>query len=436
MGLSIAGLIGLDSGETWQDRLQEAAYTSPVRGTRIRFQYEEVARVGTKRGAAFEFRGVDGAYIQQSGFGARRYPLRCIFSGDDNDRVATAFEAALYEPGIGTLESPRYGRIAVVPFGDISRRDDLVNEANQTIVEVTFWTSLQDVYPSPRNHPQSEIEAALGSFDVEAAQELAAAADLSTAVLRQNMAATMRGGLQDISAALRAASDTVSGARASFKRQTDLINDAMDVLVGQPLLLAQQIGNLIKAPASALSGIEERLAGYGRLAASVFGSDAGNPVISATSAPSENVKARNEFQAANLQAMYAAAGAVLAAVNTTYRTKPEALKAAASTTDLFDQVVDWRDAGFTTTQQIDPGGGYQALRSAVALTAGFLVQVSFTLAEERRVVLDRPRVIVELAAELYGRVDNDTLDLLIASNDLTGSEILELPRGREILYYP
>ena len=52
----------------------------------------------------------------------------------------------------------------------------------------------------------------------------------------------------------------------------------------------------------------------------------------------------------------------------------------------------------------------------------------------RRVVLDRNRTIIDLAAELYGSVD-DQLDFLINSNNLTGSEILELPRGREIVYY-
>jgi hypothetical protein len=71
----------------------------------------------------------------------------------------------------------------------------------------------------------------------------------------------------------------------------------------------------------------------------------------------------------------------------------------------------------------------------VALTAGHLVETSFTLLQERRIVLDRERTIIDLAAELYGSVD-DRLDLLINSNDLTGSEILELPRGRTIVYYP
>jgi hypothetical protein len=60
--------------------------------------------------------------------------------------------------------------------------------------------------------------------------------------------------------------------------------------------------------------------------------------------------------------------------------------------------------------------------------------VSFDVIPERRIVLDRARTIVDLAAELYGSVD-DRLDFLINSNDLTGSEILELPANKVIKYY-
>ena len=74
------------------------------------------------------------------------------------------------------------------------------------------------------------------------------------------------------------------------------------------------------------------------------------------------------------------------------------------------------------------------LRRFVAIAAGFLVEISFTLKQEFRITLDRPRTIIDLAAELYGEVDGQ-LDFLISSNNLTGSEILDLPRGREIVYY-
>jgi len=43
--------------------------------------------------------------------------------------------------------------------------------------------------------------------------------------------------------------------------------------------------------------------------------------------------------------------------------------------------------------------------------------------------------VIPLVAELYGEVDAP-LDFFIRSNNLTGDEILlEIPKGREIVYY-
>jgi len=64
------------------------------------------------------------------------------------------------------------------------------------------------------------------------------------------------------------------------------------------------------------------------------------------------------------------------------------------------------------------------------------VKVSFSLVPERSIVLDRPRTIIDLCAQLYPRDNLDEkLDFLINTNDLSGDELLELPRGRKILYY-
>lgn len=433
---ALAGLLGLeDAGESWEDRIAQAAYRSP-KGTRIRFDFEDVSREVEARGTAWEFPGVDGAYIQRTGFGARQYPLRAFFSGATHDRIADAFLAALLEPGTGQLEHPRYGTMRAVPFGKITQRDDLKTAANQTVIEVAFFTTLGTVYPSGDSDAQNEILAALGNFDVEAAQQFSADTNLLSAASRANLKGTVRGLLRDISGALQSVSDSVSSVRREFADTVSTINYGIDVLVGQPLLLARQVMDLINAPARAIAGIQSRLEGYADLADRIFGSDAGRPgrgVIIA-GVGSSLTKTSNDFHAASLVGMSAVSGTVRSSLSHEFATKPEALEAAAEILGLFDEMVAWRDGGFADIGQIDTGGAYQALHQAVSLTAGKLIDASFTLVPERRIVLDRPRTIVDLAAELYGSVD-DRLDFLIASNKLTGSEILELPRGKMIAYY-
>lgn len=84
---------------------------------------------------------------------------------------------------------------------------------------------------------------------------------------------------------------------------------------------------------------------------------------------------------------------------------------------------------------VDTGEAYAAMQRATSLAAGYLVAQSFILAEERTIVLGRARTVIDLAGELYGVVD-DKLDFLISTNDLSGDEIVELPIGRAIVYYP
>lgn len=439
-----------------ETRRREAAYTSPT-GTRIKFLYEDVSREYNLRGTSFEFSRVDGAFVMRTGSGPRRYPLRCIFSGPQCDLEATAFEVALLEPGIGRLEHPRHGPVNVVPFGDVGRHDNLVTSVNESVVEVTFWTTLDAIYPTNDAHPQSEILAAVAGFNVAAAQRFANAMSLASSVNKTASKATIRGMLKQIGGALDSVSSSVSSVRREFQELSDTINQGMDVLIGKPLLLAQQISQLIQAPARALDGLESRLEGYGTLADSIFGATAGKPgerIDFTSSLLSRRQRVANDFHASDLVATNSIAGSVIAVtaqpvddagkvvVGPIFKTRPQAIAAAATLLEQLDAVVEWRDGGFAAlgtlptigVDQVDTGESYQAIRQAASLAAGVLVQSSFALVPERSITLDRPRTILDVAAQLYGAVDS-RLDFLIETNKLTGSEILELPEGRKILYY-
>jgi hypothetical protein len=430
---------------SWQDRLQEAAYTSPS-GTRLKFDYEDVSRETTKRTTAFEFPGVNGAYIQDNGYGARQYPLRCFFWGPEHDRSAVTFEAALLEQGAGKLEHPLYGTFDVVPMGSIGRNDALKTAANQTIVEVTFSTTTGLVYPQAGSDPESEIATALDALRTQAAEQFATNANLKSAVHRASVTASIRKLIKSVDAALEPVAAGVSAVNRQFHDLEDSIVLGMEVLIGKPIALAEQISDLLKEPGKALARIEDRLDAYEAMLDDIFGSSAGDPATALESGafiPNRVIKIANDFTAADLFAMNTIGGAVNAVLETTFTTRPQAIKAATRLLGFLDDAVVWRDAGFEALAtvddvgnfQVDPGGSYQATQRAVALAAGFLVETSFSLVPERRIVLDRPRTIIDLAAELYGSVD-DRLDFLIASNNLTGSEILEIPRLRSIVYYP
>lgn len=415
----------------WQDRIKEAAYTGPESGTRVTLQYENVRRVVSKKTTGFDFPDADGTYVQDHGRTGRRYPLRLFFWGADYDADVVAFEILLEERGVGKLEHPVYGAVDVVPFGDIVRRDDLVTRANEAVIEVTFWSTIGIAYPTSASDPASDALQAVVLYNEAAAEEFEETVETDTTVKKVSfknrilaLVAAVKDGLQFIA-------DTQEAVQKQFDAVVDSINEGIDLLVAAPLALAAQITQMIQAPGRALAAIRDRLNAYKDLADALISGDGANVA---------NV---NDLRTRDLYASSYVTGSIISVINNEFITKTEAIEAAEAVLEQFEDLVAWRDAQFaaldTATPElsigvVDTGGAYERLQEAVALTVGYLVQISFTLKSERRLVLDRPRTIIDLVAELYGAVDSE-LDFFITSNDLTGSEILELPAGREVVYY-
>lgn len=399
----------------WQDRLQEAAYTSPG-GARLTFEYEDVQQEFERRVAAFDFPDADGTYVQEVGRSSRRYPLRIILWGDNYDIAAAAFERALAEPGVGRLEHPAYGTVDVIPSGTITRRDDLKSAGNQAVIELTFLETIPLVYPTAQRDPAAAVVAAIDGYSEAAAAGYGDLADLATEFERAAAKNALIDGLKTVQKGLDYVARQQDGVARIFKASTDAINFGIDTLIAEPLDLAFQFTQLIQAPARAAASIGARLSAYGNLLRSTLGGDGADT---------------SRYAESDLLAGAAVSGSVLSVLNGQFETRAGAVEAAQQIIGQFDEYVLWRDAN---APGVDTGEAYQQLQEAVALTAGYLVDISFSLKQERRIVLDRARTVIDLSAELYGAVDS-RLDFLINSNALSGAEILELPRGRAIVYY-
>ncbi len=456
-GSSAAGkLLGFATQGSWRDRIKEAAYTSPVSGTRVTFVYEDLSRSFDVRGSTFDFPDVNDSYVQQTGYSSRKYPMACFFTGKNCDLLASGFEAALMEPGIGRLEHPFYGSFDALPFGTVERNDALKTASNQSVVTVTFWTSIPAIYPDDAGGGTNELEGALDLFNAAVASQFLSNTQFGTALRAASAIGTIQGLLKKVKGALAKVSDAVASVRNGFAAAMALINGGLDVLIGGPLALALQISNLIQAPGRALAGLSSRLDAYARLAQDIFGSDAGSPAKELNSASvlvDEQAKTANDFHIASLFAMNAVAGSVVSTIaqpitatadgqTPIFSSRAVVLAAADAVLQQMDALTAWRDGGFAAlvdiddqSQAVDTGEAYAALQNLVSKTAGYLIQASFSALPERAVVLDRPRTIIDLCAELYGSVD-DKLDLLISTNDFTGDDLLELKAGRRVVWYP
>jgi len=400
----------------WQDRLRDAAYTSPS-GMRLTFDYEAATETFEQLGGAFNFPDARGTFVQTLGSSGRRYPLRLITWGGDYDTQAQAWMDALQEPGVGTLEHPAYGRKTVVPSGSVSRRDEFVRGAGQAVIEVTFFETTGLVYPSPQE--LSDIGQAVSDAGVAQAENLAAADVLGTASQRADFQSRYNAALDAATDALRPIASTVASVERQFIAIESSIDRGIDVLIRDPLTLAYQTQQLLQAPARAVQSVGDRLSAYRSLL---------NSYISGT--PERETALYNS----DTWVTGALTATALASATTTFTRRPDAIDAAEQLLDAAEQVAAWRDDNFAALGVLDEGGVWQALQELVSVTAGSLVQLSFGLASERTIVLTSDRTIIDLAFELYGSVD-DRLGALINDNNLSGDEILEIPRGRVVTYY-
>lgn len=412
---------------SWEERIREAAYTSPS-GIRLLFGYENVAMSVDKKTAAFNFPDANGTYIQDLGHTGRKYALRLFFWGANYDQESDAFMAALLEKGTGKLDHPIYGTKNVVPFGTIKRRDDLKTAANQAVFDVAFWETIDVVYPTSQTDPASAVLSAISDYNEVAAIEFEASTDIDSATEQATFKNSYTALLDGAKSGLQSVADTQENVQKQFNAVNDSINNGIEILIGEPLTLASQTVIMLQAPARALTSIEARLSAYANLATLII---TGDDAVQEPGLGSDNA---NAFHTSDLYASTYVTGSIVSVINNRFETKTDALAAADLVLQQFADVAAWRDDNFQSLGEIDTGGSYQALQEAVALTAGFLVEISFSLKQERSIVLTRPRTIIDLVAELYGSVD-DQLDFFIDSNNLTGSEILELPRGREVVYY-
>lgn len=477
-------------GPSWKDRLQEAAYTPPS-GVRITFDYEDIGYQFEHKTAAFEFPDVDGTLIQDHGVGGRRFPHRVFFWGANHDLKAKVFEAALAERGPGRLESPLYGEHTVIPVGEITRRDDLKTAANQTVFEVVFFSTLDVVFPTEQDDPANAALAALELFGSAGAAEFASSISIDSVSEEQGMLDTFNEILAQVSGELDRIAAVQEVVNDQFQELNSTINNTIDTLIAEPLDLAVATQQLIQLPGTALANISDRLNGYSNLASNIFGasdavSDPGGPgglgpQIDSRTGVGNDAQQPNRFHTRDLFAGNYVGGAVLSvlytatdkggAIATTpvnrrradaertgvvargnaFLTADQAVVAAETILDQLAAFIAWRDANYknisggnlsageqadfiSAPSNTDTGGALRHLQDAVSLAAGFLLDLSFSLARAKRFKVTEPRSIVDLCAELYGNVD-ESLDFFIDSNDFTGEELLEIPRGRLIVYY-
>ena len=412
---------------SWQERLKTGAYVSPS-GERIEFLYEDVSRSFDKKTSAYDFPDASGTFVLDMGTTGRKYPIQAFFAGDDCDILADAFEDALAETGRGRLEHPIYGTVDVVPFGTVTRNDALKTAANQSMVEVTFWETIPLIYPIPQTDPTSEVLDSVKELAGATAEEVAGGVDIFSAEAIVGFKTKVSALLSGVRSVIGRVMEIKAQVLGKVAEVTALIDSIVTATVETAQEIRDTIVNVVTTiqdiaalPSQIIGGIKEKITEY-------------KEMLSAVMEPLFPDDSESDFYGSETFVNTLVGGMIVSIVESEFNTQGDALEAAEDVLEILETVTDWAENTATSVGIVDTGTSYKQLQNSAALTAGYLVEMSFSLKKERKVILTHARSIIDLAAELYGKVD-DVLDFFITSNDFSGSEILEIPKGREVLYY-
>jgi len=410
----------------WQDRIKPAAYTSPS-GVRLEFQYENVSKRVDKHTTAFQFPDAPGTFVQSLGRSGRQFPLRFMISGDNYDLEANTFDAMLSEDGIGVLEHPVYGVFDVVPFGRVERIDELKTRGNQAIFNVTFYETNRLVFPLQTESASELLQASIAAYTESAPVEFEETLETSSTIEEVSLRDRYQAVKDQVKKGLQAVADVEATVQSVFDTVNDSIDDAIQVFISDPLALAFQTSILVQTPARSVALITARLEAYGGMLVSLT-------TNGTTYTPTTDSQAPNSFRSDDMLASNLLVGSALAVLNAEFETKTDALAAADVLLGLLDEFTVWRDGNLSALAIVDTGSVYQQVINVISTAAGFLVEISFSLKQERSVILVAPMTPIELEARFYRTID-ENLDFLINSNAFVGEELLEVPIGRSVVYY-
>lgn len=473
----------------WQDEISGASYTAPS-GKKIEFNFESgLSRKTPLKTAENTFPDVDGAEIQSLGLGGKKFPMTAIFSGGDCLTAASEFEDALCERGVGVLEHPIYGKINVVPTGEIERIDDLVSSLNESRVKVTFAETIVDEsFPDGEVAAVDDLDAAAAAYEDAAAESFADMIETASiddqlqlqSVLKAHTDAIFKG-IDKIMAKVDKVLETTRKIQKkiqTLKKNIQKMLSSVDKMVAAVTEIATAIIQIARLPSEIAIDAMAKIEGYATIATSILNNVKKDPVgaaaiknqFAATSAALGGIVAANAFGVAKsaLKANRApasgqasggngsaggnngggssgnsggsgaggAGGSTMARVSGGgFASRADALQAAEQIAALFENYKNYMDAQTAKNAFVDSGEGYAALLETVVTSVKIIQTYSFSLPTTRIKKLGRDRQTIELLCELYGAEGFSRLDEFIMDNKLNADEIVLLPMGREVRYY-
>ncbi len=412
----------------------KASYTSDTGDTISSFAYRDVSKSKEKLSTTYEFANTNQTYVQTLGSTMLRLPVEMIFIGDNYIADAEAAFQVLDSSDYGTLQHPAYGEIDVAIVGEIKKEDRILTGIGSSTITVTFYQSIKTAYPATSLDARGNILNKIKEANEAAASQASQAINITNAVDEANWKTDILNGIKTAKNTVAGIVDTtqsISSEITAIQRSVEsninaIAGGAVDV-VGNLLTIGKQIQIFTQLPARLEVSIVDRANAFIDGLSSLLGLDSKKDLVNNTN--------KNKFANADLQATATIAGLAEATItNTEFATQTQAIEYVDVLLEQTEQYITWRESQYTSLELIDDDfSSYQQIQELVNLTAGYLLQLSFTLQQQKTFICDKDYALPVIANKLYGSIDFE--QRIIADNNLQGDELFFVSKGKQIIYY-
>ncbi len=428
----------------------KASYTSDTGATISSFAYRDVSKSKEKLSSTYEFANTNQTYVQTLGSTMLRLPIEMIFIGDNYIADAEAAFNVLDSSDYGTLQHPAYGEIDVAIVGEIKKEDRILTGIGSSTITVTFYQSIKTAYPATsldaRGNILEKIKEANEAAATQASQAINIKDPVDKATWQKDILKSVKSfrkkvddllntksiqdltdDIQDTVNLTQSISSEITAIQRSVESNINAIAGGAVDVVGNLLTIGKQIQIFTQLPARLEVSIVDRANAFIDGLSSLLGLDSKKDLVNNTN--------KNKFANADLQATATIAGLAEATItNTEFTTQAQAIEYVDVLLEQTEQYITWRESQYTSLELVDDDfASYQQIQELINLTAGYLLQLSFTLQQQKTFVCDKDYALPVIANKLYSSIDFE--QRIIADNNLQGDELFFVSKGKQIIYY-
>jgi hypothetical protein len=405
---------------SWLDRITDQLIITTGDGKKYYPSWLNAQKTRDYNYTEFNFPEIEGTLVKRLKPMGAKYNLELFFQGDDHLSVSENFDNSSKNERHWTLEHPFYGLIFVQPTSlNFDNSGYNITKISGTVIE----TIVEDNNPLTTIDPIDQVP--LQKTNLDETAEVTFTEPITTTevtILTEKTASTYAMGVPVIKLPAQA---------EEYYQAFVAANTAISTALSSPLLAIRTVTAMLNYPAQLEESVKVRL----NLLANQFG------VL--------RESLENLLTPSSKKLYQTNAGSVISAMCLAAAT-PQAndYKNASAVLLIADQLVDNYDTyladldtlqsanGGNTTSYVPSADVLNQLNNLINTTLSALYNIALNSRTERSIITEKDTNIILLTHRLYGLDDDDNnISELMENNGMGLIDLLQIKKGRRIVYY-